>query len=256
MKKLQDASKAFAELIEPIQALRDPETGCPWDLEQTHSSLKQYLIEEAYELIDAIDHQPDSISEELGDVLLQVLLHSQIAADEGTFSITEVMRGLNEKLIERHPHVFGNTSCQDAAAVEKTWEESKQQSKKGLLDGLPRGLPALQKAHLIGQRTERVGFDWSEPALVAQKVEEEVQEYLEALESKTEAEQEEEFGDLLFTLAQLGRKQSMNTEEILQKACGKFTERFKKMETSTETPLAQLSDDELQALWTKVKEEK
>ena len=249
MTTTNDPATAFQRLVETIKALRDPENGCPWDLKQTHSSLKQYLIEEAYELIDAIDGEPAAIQEELGDVLLQVLLHSQIAADEDRFTITDVVNTITDKMIERHPHVFGNENRSDAEAVARIWEQQKQSATRGLLAGISKSLPALQKAHLIGARTTRVGFDWENAQEAAKKVREEVEEYLTAISNGEPTAIEEEFGDLLFSLAQVSRKQSFNAEEALQRACAKFTTRFEHMEAATNKPLAELTTTELEQLW-------
>lgn len=254
MDKQDSVGAAFAALVETIKKLRDPETGCPWDLAQTHASLKQYAIEETYELLDAIDANPPAIKEELGDLLLQVLLHSQIASDDQNFSIANVVEDLNAKLIARHPHVFGDAHCEDAAAVTRSWEKSKQNEKRGLLDGIPAGLPALLKAQLIGERTERVGFDWIDADDAVHKVKEEVDEYLSArLTAVSQSHIEEEFGDLLFSLVQLARKQSLNAEELLQSGCRKFTRRFQTMEQTATKPLADLTSVELQELWESVK---
>jgi tetrapyrrole methylase family protein/MazG family protein len=205
-------------------------------------------------LLDAIDSQPDGIQEELGDVLLQIMLHSQIAADEERFSITDVINTINNKMIERHPHVFGDETRENAEAVAENWEKKKQADSRGLLDGLPKGLPALQKAHLIGARTERVGFDWDNPESAAEKVKEEVDEYLEAVrENHSQSDIEEELGDLLFSIAQLSRKQSLNSEEVLQRANNKFIARFQHMEQEAKSPLAELTASELQNLWENAK---
>jgi MazG family protein len=254
MKKTPAVGEAFEALVETIKRLRDPETGCPWDLAQTHDSLKQYAIEETYELLDAIDSNPPAIKEELGDLLLQILLHSQIASDEQNFSIADVVEELNTKLIARHPHVFGDAHCEDAAAVTRSWEKSKQKEKRGLLDGIPTGLPALLKAQLIGERTERVGFDWIDADDAVHKVKEEVEEYLTArMNNVSQSHIEEEFGDLLFSLVQLARKQSLNAEELLQRGCSKFTKRFQTMEQTATKPLSDLTSAELQELWQAVK---
>ena len=254
MTKKQDARDAFAALTATIAKLRDPDGGCPWDLKQTHETLKPYLIEESYELLDAIDAGPQALKEELGDVLLQVMLHSQIATDNKQFSITDVVTGLNEKLIARHPHVFGDSSCETAEDVTRSWEQSKQRENRSLLAGIPRSMPALQQAQLIGERTERVGFDWDSPAEVASKIEEELQEFLDATNNgETQERVEEEFGDLLFTLAQLGRKAELPCETILQKACDKFKKRFELLERKAARPLGELSRSELESLWQQIK---
>jgi tetrapyrrole methylase family protein/MazG family protein len=257
------SGQLFERLIEVIRRLRDPKTGCPWDLQQDHKSLKSYLIEEAYELLAAIDAHaegapPSELAEELGDVLLQVVLHSQVAADNKHFSIDDVVRTLTEKLIRRHPHVFGGKKVSSAEEVAKNWEHEKQQhSGKHLLDGLPRAMPALLVCHRIGEKVGRVGFDWPDSAEVREKVTEELNEFLEA-DAKPEqdaAHTKEELGDLLFTLAQLARKMGLNAEEVLVEANDKFCRRFARMEDIAGGSLEGKTEAELEALWQQVKKE-
>lgn len=247
----------FQRLCELIAQLRDPETGCPWDLKQTHSSLKPYLIEEAYELIDAIDQQPDQIKYELGDVLLQVMLHAQIASDEQRFNIGDVIDALNNKLIERHPHVFGDKQVNSAEAVAENWTKAKQKKAIGssILGEISNSLPALHKAGLLGTRAATIGFDWPDHTAVLGKIAEEIEELKQAALSDDNQAIEEELGDLLFAAAQLARKLNANPEEALQQACRKFTKRFKKMEALADRQLAQLNSTELEQLWLQVKEE-
>jgi tetrapyrrole methylase family protein/MazG family protein len=243
----------FNQLVEIIAKLRNPEGGCPWDLEQTHASLKPYLIEESYETLDAIDNCPQKLPEELGDVLLQVMLHSQIGKDEGTFNIDQVVQGLSEKLINRHPHVFGDISVSGSRQVLENWEQIKKAERSpdaGMLDGIPNGMPSMLKAQRIGEKVGRIGFDWDTPSEIEEKVQEELAEFTSAQEAKLGQEKmEEEFGDLLFTLAQLGRKLGMNCEDVLNRACSKFKRRFRHMETSSQAPLKGLSRAELENLW-------
>jgi tetrapyrrole methylase family protein/MazG family protein len=246
---------AFQKLSETIKILRDPIKGCPWDIKQTHESLKQYLIEESYELIDAIDNNPSEICNELGDVLLQVMLHSQIAEDENRFDIADVVNKLNDKLIERHPHVFGSTVCKDAEEVSKNWQANKVKSADGsLLSGISKHLPALHKANLIGKRVSQVGFDWTDVKSTLNKVEEEFNEYKNALNDKNNSDSiKEELGDLLFTIAQLARKHGLDAEELLQHGNEKFIKRFRQLENLANKPINVLTSIELEELWQKIK---
>lgn len=224
-------NRQFARLREIVATLRSPE-GCPWDREQTHQSLRKNLIEESYEVIDAIDEDdPDAICEELGDLLLQVLLHSQIACEVGDFSIDDVIFGLNEKLIRRHPHVFGERQANDADEAFATWQEIKavEKAAKGLdmvevsqLDGIPRELPALMYAYKLQKKAAEVGFDWDNVADVEKKIEEEYQEVKQAGAD----ERAGELGDLLFAVVNLARYYKIDPEEALRLTNRKFTRRF------------------------------
>ena len=245
--------KNFEKLISVIASLRDPKTGCPWDIKQTHESLKEYLIEEAYEAIEAIDQGSAQLADELGDVLLQVVLHSQIASEEQTFTINDVIEGLTTKMINRHPHVFGDVVADTAEKVVENWEKIKQAEAKDktLLSSIPKSLPALHKAHKIGEKVARVGFDWKTTEDVKHKIREEIEEVIEADQQHTE----EELGDLLFSLVQLIRKSGYQSELVLQKGCSKFMQRFQKLEelaTKTKT-LEEHSQKELEKLWLQVK---
>lgn len=242
-----------------VACLRNPDGGCPWDLEQTHQSLKQYLLEECYEVLEAIDSKPASLREELGDVLLQVFLHSQIASEAGAFSIEDVAESIATKLIRRHPHVFGDTSVKNTGQVLENWERIKQKelaTDQSILDGVPRAMPALLRAQRTGEKASRVGFDWQEVSGVRQKIVEELQEFVEAhAQNPTAPQVAEEFGDVLFSLVQLGRKLGFDCEDLLQQATTKFSTRFKRMEQRTSRPLKDLSAAELDALWRAVKAE-
>ncbi|MCB9030299.1 MAG: nucleoside triphosphate pyrophosphohydrolase [Deltaproteobacteria bacterium] len=232
-----------------IAQLRDPENGCPWDLKQTHESLKPYLIEESYEVIDAIDNHPEKICEELGDVLLQVYLHAQIASDMGTFTIEDIFEKITEKMIVRHPHIFGDVQVSDADEVRSNWEQIKQaerKEKKSLLDDIPKSLPSLEMSHKFGEKASRVNFDWPDTASVKEKIKEELQELLEASEPELE---EEEFGDLLFVLSQYARKMGFHSEIALLKACSKFKKRFRFVEETAGDDLGALSLNQLEKLW-------
>jgi len=255
---MTDCADKFQKLVAIIADLRDPDTGCPWDIKQTHESLKPFLIEEAYETIDSIDNDGKGLSEELGDVLLQVLLHSQIGKDAGTFDISEVIELLTEKLIERHPHVFGDTKVTDAEEVTKNWEaikKEKKQSKESVVDGVPKAMPALLRAHAIGHKVARVGFDWENIGQVKEKVFEELGELIAELNSREQDQSKikEEFGDLLFSLAQLARKMDFDPELLLKEANEKFCCRFRKMEELAAKDLTKFSAIELEELWQKIK---
>lgn len=260
---MDSVGSLFEKLVWVFKELRDPVRGCPWDLEQSHQSLKPYLIEEAYEFLDAIDRAPDKMPEELGDVLLQVMLHAQLGADEKRFTISDVISQLHHKLVKRHPHVFGDKAVKDSAEVLKNWEQIKAEDRKdkeSILDGIPKGLPALLKAHRIGAKVGRVGFDWSEDITQAipeiiKKVEEELAEVKAAIVSNDKKSLTEELGDLLFCIAQLGRRLAIDSEDSLQQACRKFTERFAWMEQNTTKLLNQCTSAELEALWQRAKVE-
>lgn len=259
---MSKSGELFEELVRIVARLRDPNGGCPWDLEQTHTSLKPYLIEEAYEVIDAIDSDPQQrdkkLREELGDVLLQVVLHAQVASDSKAFTIDDVVKILSEKLVHRHPHVFGEKTAKTAEEAVKNWEgvKSKDRGKKGsMLDGLPQSLPSLLRSHRIGEKVARVGFEWADAPAVALKVKEEFDEFLLELQRDPKSRLcEEELGDLLFTMAQLARKLGYNAEETLRAANDKFTRRFQAVEAAASKPLEELNFTELHEIWDKVKE--
>jgi len=237
------AEAAFAELAEIVRRLRAP-GGCPWDREQTHDTLKPFLIEEAYELLDAIDRgQGDAVCEELGDVLLQIMLHAQIGAEEGAFDVADVISGLSRKLVTRHPHVFGDTAVSGSGEVLVNWEKIKKREKadRGLFDGLPASLPALQKAARMGEKAGRVGFDWPDAAGVRAKVAEELCEVDEAAATGDAEAVERELGDLLFATAQWARHLGAQPEEALRKGCGAFAARFARMEASVRASGRELS---------------
>ncbi|MHB9030451.1 MAG: nucleoside triphosphate pyrophosphohydrolase [Candidatus Latescibacterota bacterium] len=256
--------ESFNELIAIMKRLLAP-GGCPWDREQTHQSLKPYLIEEAYEVIEAIDSGSDEhLKEELGDVLLQVVFHAEIAEREARFTIDDVVRGISEKLRRRHPHVFGDASVEDSAQVLRNWEEIKRKEKRekreggSVLDGLPRSLPALIRARRIQEKVSRVGFDWARTEEVLMKVEEELGELKEASLRNDRAAIEEELGDLLFSVANLARFVSVCPEDALRKTIDKFQRRFQFIER--ELPkrgkkLGEASLEEMDALWEEVKKE-
>ncbi|MFO0417105.1 MAG: nucleoside triphosphate pyrophosphohydrolase [Pseudomonadota bacterium] len=257
-----------------ITKLRDPQKGCPWDREQTFQTLTSLLIEEAYEVNDAVAKGAREVQEELGDLMSLIGLFSEIAREQGLFSYDSVLDTISDKLVRRHPHVFGETKVADTKEVLRNWEAIKQSERaadktdkdtkeqKGLLDGIPRSLPALLKAHQIGQRCARVGFDWGTQSGVADKINEELGEFLAEAkqpEQSNRAKVVEEFGDLLFTLAQYSRHLGINPEEALAAANDKFTRRFKSLERLAsqrhgDTPLGQIGTEGLEQLWREVKD--
>jgi len=252
------AAEAFSELVEIVRRLRAPD-GCPWDREQTHETLKPFLIEEAYEAIDAIDrNQAEDLREELGDVLLQIMLHSQIGAEQDGFDIADVVSGLSRKLVTRHPHVFGETKVNGSDEVLVNWEKIKKKEKasRGLFDGVPQSLPSLQMAARMGEKAGRVGFDWKNAEGVRFKVEEELREIDEAVASGNAAAIEHELGDLLFSVAQWARHLGHQPEEALRACCRRFSARFASMETAVRNEgreLADLDDESLEAAWQEAK---
>ncbi|WP_337020565.1 nucleoside triphosphate pyrophosphohydrolase, partial [Oceanobacillus massiliensis] len=220
----------FLKLKEVMATLRGPD-GCPWDREQTHESLREYTIEEVYELIDAIDAQDDAnIIEELGDILMHVLLHSQIGTDAGYFTIDDVIRSITDKMIFRHPHVFSDTKVNSVDDVTKNWDQLKKEEKgdqrQSVLDGVPTHLPALAKAFNLQKKAAKVGFNWEDVQHIWEKLDEEIKEVQEAIESKTPDDIEDEFGDVLFVLANLTRYYKINPEIALNRANRKFISRF------------------------------
>jgi MazG family protein len=239
-----------------VQRLRSSD-GCPWDREQTHASLKPHVIEECYELIDAIDDQDDQgMQEELGDLLLQVVLHAQMASEEDRFDFDSIADCISEKLIRRHPHVFGDTKLATSDAVLKQWDAIKRREKTdraSALDGVPRGLPALAKAQKMQTKAARVGFDWADAAGALDKVKEEIKELEQAGPPEELAE---ELGDLLFSAVNFARKNKLDAEDLLQAATRKFSERFRKMEALAEARglnFTSLTLAEMDALWEEVK---
>ncbi|MFN3928761.1 MAG: nucleoside triphosphate pyrophosphohydrolase, partial [Thermoflexus sp.] len=249
---------AFETFQDTIAHLRSPE-GCPWDREQTHQSLRSNLLEEAYEVLEALDaDDPQRLKEELGDLLLQIVFHSQIAVESGEFSMAEVIAHVNEKIRRRHPHVFGDVQVSGVRQVLENWERIKQQEKAeqgqrtSALDGIPKGLPALAQAAAYGERAARLKFDWSDADGVLEKLQEEIREIAAASPDHRAAE----FGDLLFTLAQLARHWGIDPEAALREANARFAHRFRRMEAIAAAQgrrLDELSPEELDQLWGQVK---
>lgn len=252
-------AEKFLHLVDIMAALRG-ENGCPWDIEQTHSSLKKYLIEEAYELLDSIDQADDKgMTEECGDVLLQVVFHAQMASEEGRFDILDVIESICNKLVRRHPHVFGDREAADAEEVLRNWEADKQKEKperQSILSGIPRGLPALMQASEIQKKVRKVGFDWDNVDDMLDKVEEEWREFREARESKDPAKIKEELGDLFFAMVNVARYAEVDPEDALHKTNQKFMRRFLHIETEVKKQnksLEQATLFEMDALWEEAK---
>jgi len=250
----------FDGLVEIMRKLRGP-GGCPWDAEQTHESLTRYLLEETYEVIEAIDSKSaDHIKEELGDLLLQPIFHAAIAEEAGSFTIKDVIRTLCDKLIRRHPHVFGDVKISDSNAQIENWEKIKKHEKKeertSALSGVPPHLPSLLKAMKITEKAARVGFDWEHIDQVVAKVMEELHEFEEAMISRDNEHMEAELGDLLFAIVNLGRFLSINPEEALRKTINRFQKRFQHVEDSLQSrglTMNEASLQEMDQLWEEAK---
>jgi tetrapyrrole methylase family protein/MazG family protein len=258
-------SEAFDQLVAVMERLRG-EGGCPWDREQTPETLKPFLIEEAYEVLEAIDlGKAEPLCEELGDLLFQVLFHSQIAKEKKEFDIEAVLKTTTDKMTRRHPHVFASEGQNGAPLESKTvlarWEEMKKKearnrARKSALDGVPKALPALLRAHQIQARAARVGFDWKTPGPVFAKIEEELQELKEAVTEGAASRVEDEMGDLLFSIVNVARFLKVNPEEALRKMIDRFIGRFQEMESETEktgVSFGALSLEEMDELWESAK---
>ncbi len=255
------AAEAFAELVRIMERLRGP-GGCPWDREQTRESIKPYLIEEAYEVAEAIeDNNIDELRAELGDLLLQVVFHSEMAREEGLFAIEDVIRGITDKLVRRHPHVFGETEVSGSAEVLRNWarikaDERKDREDRSTVSGVPRALPALLRAHRLSEKASRVGFDWEQASEVMEKVHEEVSELQAAVELGDRSEAEAELGDLLFALTSLGRHLDIQAEDALQRANDRFIRRFRYIEdrlAERQRDVHDTSVEEMNSLWEEAK---
>ena len=265
---LSDAREEMQSLVETIWRLRQPD-GCPWDRKQTHESIGKNMIEEAYEALDCIEAGDEAhLREELGDVLMQVVLHAQIAADAGAFTMADVARDINDKLIRRHPHVFGERSADSADEVLAIWDSVKLAEKgakdadaaeagerpEGLLEGVPRSLPALMEAQKVSRKAASAGFEWETVADVWDKVAEERAEF--EAEAPGTAERELEFGDLLFALVNVARKEGIDAESALRASTAKFRERWAAMENVAYeggVSLESLTTEQLNSLWDEVK---
>ncbi len=253
------------DLLGIMQKLRDPECGCPWDVKQNFASIAPYTIEEAYEVADAIERDDmHDLRDELGDLLLQVIFHAQMANEKGLFSYSDVVDTLAEKLIRRHPHVFSDTQIDNDNELNERWEQEKkrEREKKALLksssalDGITQGLPALMRAEKIQKKASRVGFDWKELVPVINKIEEEIGEVKEAVTAFTRTEQEEEIGDLLFAVVNLSRHLKIDSETALRRANEKFIRRFRQVELVVQEQGHRVEDvalEDLERIWQSVK---
>ncbi|MGO9612684.1 MAG: nucleoside triphosphate pyrophosphohydrolase [Dissulfurispiraceae bacterium] len=249
----------FEELLDVMARLRSV-NGCPWDREQTRESLKKYLMEESYEVLEALDKDdPAEIKEELGDLLFQIVFQCQIAEERGEFSVEDVIAKIISKMVGRHPHVFADAEFETAQEVIKQWEERKREegkNRESILEGVPKELPALLKAHRIQSRAARVGFDWERIDDVMVKLDEEIAEFKKAIQNEAPENIEEEFGDLFFTLVNISRFVGVDPEDALRKTIRKFMARFHYIEMKASSRGKRLSDmaiEELDAFWEEAK---
>jgi len=261
MKNKKESKKPIEKLLKTVAKLRSP-NGCPWDKEQNHKTLKRYLIEEAYETIDAIDkNDKHSLIEELGDVLLQIVLHAQIAKENKDFSFDDICNSINKKMISRHPHVFSDTKVKNTEEVLKNWDILKSKEKperKELLDGIPGSLPALLKAYKVSKKVAKIGFDWQSDAQIWSQFFSEIKEFKQVSKSKNKDKQAEELGDLLFCIVNLARWYKLEPEETLNNGIKKFINRFNKVEKKVNNlgkKINNLTAKELDNLWKQVKKE-
>lgn len=258
---------AMDDLLQIMAKLRNPDGGCPWDIEQDFSTIAPYTIEEAYEVADAIERgNMDDLKGELGDLLLQVVFHAQMAAEAGHFEYADVVNAISEKMVVRHPHVFGDMTVEDADAQTAAWEAQKAAERAakaeaaGLvpsaLDDVAGGLPALMRAEKFQKRAARVGFDWPSPASVVDKVREELDEVIAEIDAGDPERLEDEIGDLLFTCVNLARKLGVDPETALRRTNAKFESRFRAVEgyaAAEDSALPDMTLDEMEALWKRAK---
>ncbi len=254
----------FQKLLEIMSVLRS-EKGCPWDKEQTRDSLKPFLIEETYELLEALDEgEPDKIKEELGDLLFQIVFHCQISKELGEFDINDVIEMIGNKMIARHPHVFATDAerpkYETPAQVLKQWEERKKEEGKlrnSIFEGVPKELPSLIKAKRLQERAAKVGFDWKHLEDVMEKLEEELREFKDAIKNKDQKDIEDELGDIFFVLVNISRFVGVNPEDALRKTISKFISRFRYIEMKASylgKKLSEMTPEELDAFWEEAKE--
>jgi tetrapyrrole methylase family protein/MazG family protein len=249
----------FKELLSIMEKLRG-EKGCPWDKEQTRESLKPYIVEEAYELLEAIEeNDPEKIKEELGDLLFQIVFQSQIAGENKEFDMSDIIDKIAKKMVSRHPHVFGNTTCSTSDEVVAQWEVQKKREGKlreSILEGVPETLPSLLRAHRLQKRAAGVGFDWERIDDVLKKLDEELKEFKEALGTKNKDMIEDELGDIFFMLVNISRFIGVNPEDAHRKTISKFIHRFRYIEMKAAEQGRKLSDmtlDEMDKLWDEAK---
>ncbi len=250
----------FQKLLDIMTSLRS-ENGCPWDREQTRESLKPFLIEETYEVLEALDEgEPEKIKEELGDLLFQIIFHCQIAKEKAEFDMDDVIRKISDKMIARHPHVFGKERFETSEEVLKQWDERKKEEGKlreSILEGIPKELPSLLRAQRLQARAARVGFDWEKIENVLEKLDEELEEFRDALKSKEQKGIEDELGDIFFVLVNISRFVGVNPEDALRKTISKFISRFRYIEMKAADAgrcLADMSLEEMDTLWEEAKQ--
>lgn len=256
LQKIRSQERSIDKLLELMRALRDPNGGCPWDVEQDFKSIAKYTIEEAYEVADAIERDDmDDLKDELGDLLLQVVFHAQMADDENLFNFADVAEHVADKMIERHPHVFGDiTHVTKGNEVVDVWEaqKEKQKPRESALDGVTLGLPALMRAQKLQKRAARVGFEWDNVGGAVEKYKEEMAEFEEALGENDQDHLREEFGDVMFTLINIGRMLDIDVEEATREANAKFEGRFRGMEKLIKQKYPDLKEaslDEMEEAW-------
>lgn len=252
-------------LLEIMASLRDPHSGCPWDIKQTFATIVPHTLEEAYEVADSIERgEMQELKDELGDLLFQVVFYAQMAKEQGLFDFSDIVDAINDKLVRRHPHVFGDATFEDETQLNEAWEQSKQEERDGraeqlsasVLDGVARALPALKRAQKLQKRAARVGFDWPDVKPVLDKTREEIDELEEALESAERDHQFEEAGDLFFALVNLVRHLDIDAEEALRAGNNKFEQRFNFIEQQLQEDGRQFADcslDQLEQLWLQAK---
>jgi len=247
------------KLIDIMSALRG-DKGCPWDKEQTRDSLKPFLLEETYEVLEALDEgDSEKIKEELGDLLFQIIFHCQLAKEKNEFDISDVIDEISRKMLNRHPHVFGKTKFKSREHFRKYWEEEKKREGKkreSILEGVPKALPALLRAHKLQKKAARVGFDWKKTEDVFEKMNEELEEFRKALKNKKQPEIEDELGDVFFMLVNISRFVGVNPEDALRKTISKFISRFRYIEMKAADKKINLSDmtlKEMDKLWDEAK---
>ncbi len=253
------AARAIVALVDVMARLRSPDGGCPWDLEQDFRTIAPYTIEEAYEVADAIERDDmAALKDELGDLLFQAVFHARMAEEEGLFDFADVAQAIADKMVRRHPHVFGDAEMRDAGEQTAAWEEQKAQERaakghQSLLDDVPTGLPGMARAVKLQKRAARVGFDWADATDVLSKISEEAAELTEAANTTNSEHIEEEFGDLMFVLANLSRHLNVDPDAALRRANEKFIRRFRYIERKLGDRIADASLDEMEQLWTEAK---
>ncbi|HRJ14367.1 MAG TPA: nucleoside triphosphate pyrophosphohydrolase [Saprospiraceae bacterium] len=250
---MQDKLEAFGRLLTIMDTLREQ---CPWDRKQTLQSLRNLTIEETYELADAIlDDNLNDIKEEIGDILLHMVFYAKIADEKGAFHIGDAIHAVCDKLIARHPHIYGDVQVKDEEDVKKNWEQLKlREGKKSVLQGVPRSLPAMIKAYRMQEKTKQVGFEWENSEQVWEKVEEEISEFREAMQTgMSQEKREEEFGDVIFSLINYARFQGIDPETALERVNNKFKKRFEYIEAHAPTDLRNMTLAEMDALWNEAK---